>query len=248
MSLLAPVAGGCGSDRPQRGEGTVQVVTSTATLADLVQNAGGRRVEVQSLVPRFAYPHDWRPGAGTAAALEDADLVVMLGGELDAWLAAPLERGGPARELVLLPQLDPLADDSHWWQDPVRVQRAVKLVRNELARVDVDGAGYYEAAAAEYLERLRRLDDETGSCLAAVRSARERIVAQHSGFAYFTDRYGIEIVGPRAGRGALGRRLWADTLGPPGSRAESYLGAFALNLGVIVRALSDGERSCRPRV
>jgi ABC-type Zn uptake system ZnuABC Zn-binding protein ZnuA len=41
--------------------------------------------------------------------------------------------------------------------------------------------------------------------------------------------------------------LWADTLGPDGSGAETYIGAMALNTERIVRALSGGAVSCRPR-
>ena len=248
LGVLCAGASGCGSDRPSRGEGTVKVVTTTVTLADLAHNAGGRRVIVDALVPRVAYPHDWQPGAGTAAAIEDADLVIQLGGELDDWLAEAVARQPGTRVLTLLPKLHPLGDDSHWWQDPVRVQQAMKEIRNELARVDVDGAGYYEAATGEYLARLRRLDQETKWCIEAVHGRGSRIVAQHAGFRYFEDRYGVRIVGPGERRGAkLGRRLWADTLASRGT-FSNYLGAFASNVGTIVDAISDGERSCRPRV
>jgi ABC-type Zn uptake system ZnuABC Zn-binding protein ZnuA len=225
------------------------VVATTAVLADLARNAGGRRVHVEALVPKVADPHGWRPGAGTRAALEDAELVIRAGGEMDAWLEPVLEREGDLRVLTLLPKVEPLGADSHWWHDPVRVERAVKEIRNELARVDVDGAGHYETASADYLARLRRLDRETRWCLEAVDARGRRVVAQHDAFRYFRDRYGVELVGPAASRGAkLGRRLWADTLAQRGSLADSYLGAFAINVGVLVDAISGGERSCRPQV
>ena len=237
-------AAGCGSDRPSRGEGTVDVVATTAPVADLVRNAGGRRVRVTTLVPRDADPHDWRPGAAARTAVGEADLLVRGGGDVDRW-AARMEAG---RSLELLPKLDPLGDDGHWWHDPVRVQQAVKEIRNELARVDVDGAGYYEAATADYLEGLRELDAESRRCIAAVWEPGARLVAQHDGFAYFTDRYGVEVVGPGEPRARLGRRLWADTLAAEGEPAGDYLDAFGANVATIVDALSGGESGCRPRV
>ena len=240
-AVLVAVAG-CGSDRASRGEGTVEVVATLTPLANIVQNAGGRRVRVTALVPRSADPHEWRPGAAEREALREADLVVWTGGELDRWASSPDNE----RELSLLARLDPLGADPHWWQDPVRVQRAAKEIRNELARADVDGAGYYEAATADFLERLRRLHRDVRICVSLVDRPRGRLATQHDGFAYFNGRYGVTIVGP-AGRGAeLGRRLWADALGEPGTRAGSYLGAMTENTATIVDALSHGRATCRP--
>jgi ABC-type Zn uptake system ZnuABC Zn-binding protein ZnuA len=197
---------------------------------------------VTTLVPAEADPHEWRPGRAERDALRRADLVVRSGGALDPWAAD----AGAEREIELLSRVEPLGDDPHWWQDPVRAQRAVKEVRNELARADVDGAGYYEAATADFLARLRKLDRGIRRCLAGV--PRARLAAQHAGFGYFVERYGVSIVGPR-GRGAtVGRRLWADTLGPPGTPAATYLGAMAANTARIVDAFGDGRASCRPRL
>lgn len=231
---------GCGSDRATRGERTVEVVATVAPVADIVRNAGGGRVRVTLLVPRSADPHDWRPEARHREALEEAELVVRAGGGLDDWAAG----GGAVRELVLLPLLDPLGNDPHWWHDPQRVQRAAKEIRNELARVDLDGAGHYEAATADYLERLRALDTGIRACLRFVPAGSRRLAVQHDAFAYLRARYALPLVG---GSGAsLGRRLWADTLAPPGHDADSYLGAMSLNVETIVEALTDGSRTCRP--
>ena len=241
LAALAAAAAGCGSDRASRGEGTIDVVATVAPLADIVQNAGGRRVLMTALVPRTADPHEWRPAAADRERLREADLVVWTGGEIDRWAAE-----GAGRELGLLPLVDPVGDDPHWWQDPVRVQRAAKEIRNELARADVDGAGYYEAATADFLARLRKLHRDVSTCLSLLDDRHARLAAQHDGFAYFNDRYGTRIVGP-AGHGAsVGRRLWADTLGDPADQAGSYLGALTANTAAIVDALSGGRSTCRP--
>lgn len=242
LAAATAAVAACGSDRASRGEGTVEVAVTVAPVADIVRNAGGDRVEVTELVPRTADPHTWRPGPAQREALRDADLVVWTGGALDRWAAT----AGSERVLGLLPLVDPLGDDPHWWQDPVRVERATKEIRNELARADVDGAGYYEAATADFLERLRRLDRDVRICIGLLSKRSAPLAAQHDGFAYFNDRYGTRIVGPR-GRGAsVGRMLWADSLGAEGTAAGSYLGAMTANTTTIVEALSHGERTCRP--
>ena len=45
----------------------------------------------------------------------------------------------------------------------------------------------------------------------------------------------------------VGGRLWADTLGPHGSDGETYIGSIASNTAALVKGLSGGRRSCRPR-
>ena len=112
--------------------------------------------------------------------------------------------------------MDPLGDDPHWWQDPVRVQRAAKEIRNELARADVDGAGYYEAATADFLARLRKLHRDVRTCLSLLDDRRAPLAAQHDGFAYFNDRYGMRIVGPARPRRSGGTEALGGRARRPG--------------------------------
>lgn len=242
LAAAVALASGCGSDRASRGEGTVDVAATLAPVADIVHNAGGRRVRVTTLLPPGADPHEWRPDAEARAELRAADLVVWTGGALDRWAVAE----HPEREIGLLPLVDPLGNDPHWWQDPVRVERAAKEIRNELARADVSGAGYYEAATADFLARLRKLHRDIRICLSLLDRPPGSLAAQHDGFAYFNDRYGMTIVGPKGSGAKVGRKLWADSLDEPGTPAGSYLGAMAVNATTIVEALSHGENTCRP--
>jgi zinc/manganese transport system substrate-binding protein/manganese/iron transport system substrate-binding protein len=43
----------------------------------------------------------------------------------------------------------------------------------------------------------------------------------------------------------IGRPLWADTLGPEGSRAATYVGSVAENTRALVDGFTDGRLSCR---
>jgi zinc/manganese transport system substrate-binding protein len=215
--LLATLAlPGCGSDRATRGDGTVDVLVTTPLVADIVARAGGRRVDVQL-------------ARGGAAG---ADLVVVSGGGVDA----PAAVAGADRTLTLLPLVDPLDDDPYWWHDPARVERAAKEIRNELAEIDVHGAGYYEVATADFLGRLRKLDGGIRRCLGAVPRPWAPVAVRRGAFAYFADRYGVEF---RARRRGL--RLRATRI------EGSYLDTMALNAAAIVDAVSRGRVSCRPQ-
>lgn len=45
----------------------------------------------------------------------------------------------------------------------------------------------------------------------------------------------------------LGGALWADSFGPKGSGADTYLSAMAANTAALVAGLSGGTSSCRPK-
>lgn len=214
--LAALAAPGCGSDRATRGEGTVEVIASPAPVVDIVRNAGGRRVEVTAV----------------ADGGMEADLLVYGGGSLDPPpIAIDVDRA-----LVLLPRVDPIGADPYWWHDPVRVERAAKEIRNELARADVDGAGYYEAATADFLARLRRLDAGIRDCLDVVPRPWPVLPGRGAGLRYFAARYGIELDPKRGGLGVP-----ADAFG------GSYLETMPAKVTKIVDALSRGSVVCRPR-
>ena len=101
LAVIAGCSGGDDSDGAEQPteeattsqEATViQVVTTTNFVADWVENIGGDRVEVFSLVPTGADPHGFQPGARDVARIADADLVFSVGLGLEGgWLHDLLE-------------------------------------------------------------------------------------------------------------------------------------------------------------
>ena len=89
----------------------VQVVTTTNIMADWVENIGGDRVEVFSVVPVGADPHGFQPGARDVARIADADLVLSIGLGLEAsWLTELLENAArdPSTIVELAEMVDPI--------------------------------------------------------------------------------------------------------------------------------------------
>ena len=72
-------------------EGRLQVVTTTALLADLVQNVGGDLVNVVALVAPGADVHSFQSTPADNVTLSRAALVVSNGGGLDQFLDQVIE-------------------------------------------------------------------------------------------------------------------------------------------------------------
>lgn len=105
-ALLSACGGGDGDAGDGAGdEGRIEVVASFAPLAEVAQRVGGERVAVKNLTAPGAEPHDLELTPAAVDALEDADVVVVLGrGFQPAIEEVAARRDGPT--VVVLDALD----------------------------------------------------------------------------------------------------------------------------------------------
>ena len=204
LCLLAAVAAGCGRDgsgsSSSSDDAALTVVATTQQVADFARQVGGDRVDVISLVPANADPHDFEPRPSDARAVAEADVALRSGGDLDAWLDGLLDNaGGDAASVTLLDAVEARRDggelDPHWWQDPRNVLLAVERIRGAFAEADPGGRDTYERTTNRYQDRVRALDEEIASCLGRVPADRRKLVTNHDALGYFADRYDIEVLG-----------------------------------------------------
>ncbi|MBA0052475.1 zinc ABC transporter substrate-binding protein [Streptomyces sp. AJS327] len=202
-ALLPPLLGGCGTaeDRPPT------VVVTTNILGDLTRNVVGDQAEVTVLMKPNADPHSFGVSAHQAAELEQADLVVHNGLGLEEnvlrHVDAAKEAGVPT--VAVGERVDPLTylsdesegePDPHFWTDPARVAKAVRLLTAKIAE-HVDGVDEQriEAAGAAYGKRIQALDDWMTGQFAKIPRQRRSLVTNHHVFGYLADRYGFRVVG-----------------------------------------------------
>ena len=72
---------------------------------------------------------------------------------------------------------------------------AVKAIRDELSRLDPEGANRYRERAESYTAELREVDKEIAALLSALPEERKYLVTFHDAYGYFADRYGLTILG-----------------------------------------------------
>ena len=295
LLLLAAAVLGCGDGGSPDGGGKLTVAATTPQVADLARNVGGDRVDVRTIVPASADPHDYEPRPSDVAAIADAGVVLRSGGDLDEWLGELTDNaGGDAQTASLIDSVETIdgegETDPHWWQDPRNAARAVRTIERMLEEADPEGRERYRQNADRYAARLRALDAGIARCVGRVPAAKRKIVTTHDALGYFADRYGIEVVGAvipslstqaqasagdvqrlveqiraegveaifpesavsakleeaiaRESGAAIGDSLYADSLGPEGTEAGTYLGATAANADALVEGMSGGRVAC----
>lgn len=235
VSALALVVAACGGDDASpsdtsaaastnsagaSGGDPLRVVANFYPLAEALQRVGGDRVEVINLTPPGAEPHDIEVTSDDVDSIQDADLMVYLGGGFQPGVESVAEdRSGPTLDIATKVSLEPGAGgeateddhadettaagaaeddhadehgdvDPHFWLDPTLMQAAVDAIETELAAVSPADAETFAANAAAYDTELMALDSEFAAGLTGC--ARTQIVTSHAAFSYLAHRYGLE--------------------------------------------------------
>ncbi len=189
-STLAVVRAALAADAP------LPVVVTVPPLAMLVEEVGGERVQVRSLVPPGATPHTFEPRPGDLAALADARLFLRVGAGLDDWASRLAAAGGSGLVSEALTALDGAGaapDDPHVWLDPIDVRdRLAPALARRLTGLDPDGAAHYRARLADFQQRLGALDARIRAILA--QAPRRGFVAFHGAWRPFAARYELREV------------------------------------------------------
>ncbi len=214
--ILSAVAGllilvGCGSD--EESADSKRVVATTGILADIVGNVAGPDLEVEQLIPDGSSPHDFSLSAEDRQGLEQADLIVANGADLEAGLPLdqvdkprwdladhvgellPFEEGGAIHEHAEDEHEEEQgAHDPHVWMDPTRVAGALPSLADALAEIDPEHADDFRRRADAYAGELRSLDHELRGVLDRVPEDDRELVTSHESLGYLADRYGFEVV------------------------------------------------------
>lgn len=211
---VAAVLAGCGSDDTDDGAGapsgdTVEIRASFYPLAWMAEEVGGDFVNVESLTPPGAEPHDLELTPSDVAAVADADMVVYLSGfqpAVDDAVAeandgAAFDAAGPANlDLTYTPIEEGQENleeagmvDPHFWLDPTRFVAVAEAFTEQLSELDPDHADDFEANLASLTEELMTLDADLEAGLAEC-SSRD-LVTSHNAFGYFARRYDLMQLG-----------------------------------------------------
>jgi ABC-type Zn uptake system ZnuABC Zn-binding protein ZnuA len=184
--------------------GLPHVLAVESFLADIAQNVAGDRSPVETLIPLGVDPHAYQPTPQDAAKITAADVLIVNGANLEAFLA-PLLQNITGKQLIisassgLTPRPDPSGEhpegDPHFWLDPNNVIQYVENIRDGLSQADPAGAAVYAANAQKYTAELQSLDTWIKSQVQGVPQAHRLLVTNHETFGYFAERYGFTVVG-----------------------------------------------------
>jgi len=216
MSLLGPP--------PVRAAGKIQVMTATTDLASLAQEVGGDRINVESIARGYQDPHFVDAKPSFLLKLKHADLLIVVGLELEIGWLPPLinqstnpkiQVGAPGyldasrfARILEIPtgqvtraegDVHPLGNP-HYWLDPENGLRIAKGIADKFSEMRPGDAAYFAQRYSDFEQRLKEADQRW---LAEMKPYEGRkIVTYHRSWPNFAEHFHLNVVGyvePRPG-------------------------------------------------
>ena len=203
---------------------TVNVMASTEDLADLARQVGGDKVKVESIARGYQDPHFVEAKPSFILKLAKADLLVVVGRELEiGWLPPLIQQSRNAKvqpgaegyldasltaKILEIPtgQITRAMGDvhpqgnPHYWLDPGNGRHIAKAIADKLAKMAPADAAYFQSRYADFDKRLAEAEKRWDAQMAPYKGL--KIVTYHRSFPNFADRFGLNIIGyvePRPG-------------------------------------------------
>ena len=194
----------------------LKVVTTTQDLASITREVGGDRVDVTSIARGYQDPHFVEPKPSFLLLLKNADLLEVVGLELEiGWLPPLLDQcrnnnirpGTPGYldlsqgvEILDRPSVvnrsmgdvHPLGNP-HYWLDPANAVRIAIQVRNRLAQLQPADTAYFDQHLQNFKVRINDANKRWMAQMAPYRGA--KIVDYHPSLPNFAKHFGLDIVG-----------------------------------------------------
>jgi zinc/manganese transport system substrate-binding protein len=207
-----------------RAAGKLNVVATTEDLASIAREIGGDRIDVDSIAKGYQDPHFVEPKPSFVLKLNKADLLIVVGRELEiGWLPPLINQ---SRNAKIQPGADGYLDASltaqileiptgqitramgdvhpqgnpHYWLDPENGRRIAKAIEQKLVELDGAEAAYFAARYADFDSRLTLAEKRWDALMAPHKGL--KIVTYHNSWPNFVDRFGLKVVGyvePRPG-------------------------------------------------
>jgi len=224
LALLCAILLGLGPSTPLVAGGKLNVVAATTDLAALTSEVGGDRLNVSSIAKGYQDPHFVEAKPSFLLNLKRADLLVVVGLELEVgWLPPLITQSGnpkiqPASpgyfdasrfaEILEIPtaavnramgDVHPMGNP-HYWLDPQNGLRVAGGLAQKLSELSPGDGPYFQQRLEDFRKRLteagKRWDDQMRPFHG------RKVVTYHRSWPNFVRRFGLQVldyVEPRPG-------------------------------------------------
>jgi zinc/manganese transport system substrate-binding protein len=194
----------------------LNVIGSTEDLAALAREVGGDRVNVDSIARGYQDPHFVEPKPSFLLKLTKADLLIVVGLQLEiGWLPPLITQSRNAKVQVsglgyldastycqilekpvgqvtrAMGDVHPLGNP-HYWLDPDNGRRIAKAIADKLSSMRPGDAAYFAQRYADFDKRLA-VSEKTWEAKMAPFKGR-KVITYHRSWPNFCEHFGLDVV------------------------------------------------------
>jgi len=198
-------------------QAALKVVTTTEDLAAITREIGGDKVEVEALARGYQDPHFVEAKPSFILKLHGADLLVVVGRELEiGWLPPLITQ---SRNAKVQPGADGYLDASltarildiptgqitramgdvhpqgnpHYWLGPDNGRHIAQAIQQKLSAMSPADAGEFARRYADFDRRLGEAEKRWVAAMAPYKGS--KIVTYHRSWPNFVEIFGLNVVG-----------------------------------------------------
>lgn len=166
-----------GNKEIKKDKNKIKVVVTNFATYDFVRQIAGENIELQFLLEPGVEAHSYDPTAKDLVEIQEADLFIYIGGEVEQWAERILDtlNTNTTKTICLLNMVELLEEqevngtekhehnneetinsfDEHIWTSPENAIKLVEELSNLLAQNDSKNAKTYKENAKKYIEEIK---------------------------------------------------------------------------------------------
>ena len=191
----------------------IKIVASNFASYDFLRAIIGdnKEIELTFLLGPGKDAHSYDPTAGDLIKIQNADLFVYIGGEMEKWSDKVLESmDSTGKEIICISDFvenmegkevdgaeeeehehEEGAFDEHIWTSPANAIKMVNALENAMEKIDKENAVTYKKNADDYISQIKEVDKKIQDVVD--NKVRDRLVfADKMPMQYFMEYYGLE--------------------------------------------------------
>jgi zinc/manganese transport system substrate-binding protein len=194
----------------------INVITATQDLASIAAEIGGDHITSESIAKGYQDPHFVEPKPSFLLKLKKADLLAVVGLQLEiGWLPPLITQSGNSRiqpsaagyldmsqfcEVLEIPttqvtramgDVHPLGNP-HYWLNPENGRRMAKAFQNKFSEMRPGDAAYFAARYADFDKRLTEAAKRWDAQMAPYKG--RKVITYHRSWPNFCERFGMVVV------------------------------------------------------
>ena len=205
-------------------QGKLNVMATIEDLASIAREVGGDRIAVDSIAKGYQDPHFVEAKPSFILKLQKADLLIVVGRELEiGWMPPLIQQSRNSKiqpgaegyldasvqaRILDIPQgqitramgdVHPLGNP-HYWLDPENGKIVAREIAAKLTQFRPNDKASFDQRLADFVNRVNEAEKRWLAMMAPYKGV--KVVTYHRSFPNFADRFGLDVIGyvePRPG-------------------------------------------------